>query len=55
MYIQYIQGLFQARLSTADYALVTSSLRYHDSLDTWTVIHVTAAKFSDSRIYKIVI
>jgi hypothetical protein len=27
-YIQYIQGLFQSGLSTADYALVTSSLHY---------------------------
>jgi hypothetical protein len=45
MYIQYIQGLFQSRLSTADYALVTSSLHYHNSLDTWTVVHMTATKF----------
>jgi hypothetical protein len=34
MYIQYIQGLFQSRLGTADYALVTSSLHYNDSLGT---------------------
>jgi hypothetical protein len=34
MYIQYIQGLFQSRLGTADYAPVTSSLHYNDSLDT---------------------
>jgi hypothetical protein len=45
MYMQYIQGLFQSRLGTADYALVTSSLHYNDSLDTWTVIHMTASKF----------
>jgi hypothetical protein len=45
MYIQYIQGLFQSRLSTADYALVTRSVHYIDSLDTWTVVHMTAAKF----------
>jgi hypothetical protein len=45
MYIQYIQGLFQSRLGTADYAPVTSSLQYNDSLDTWTAIHMTAAKF----------
>jgi hypothetical protein len=45
MYIQYIQGLFQSRLGTADYAPVTSSLHYNDSLDTWTVICLTAAKF----------
>jgi hypothetical protein len=30
MYIQNIQGLFQSRLGTADYALVTSSLLYHE-------------------------
>jgi hypothetical protein len=34
MYIQYIQGLFQSRLGTVDYALVISSLRYHGILDT---------------------
>jgi hypothetical protein len=45
MYIQYIQDLFQSRLGTADYALVTSSLHYHDSLHTWTVVHMTTAKF----------
>jgi hypothetical protein len=39
MYIQYIQGLFKSRLGTADYALVISSLV------TWTVIHMTDAKF----------
>jgi hypothetical protein len=45
MYIQYIQGLFQSTLGTADYALITSSLHNNDSLVTWTVIHITAAKF----------
>jgi hypothetical protein len=45
MYIQYLQGLFQSRLGTADYALVTSSLHSNDSLDTRTVEHMTAAKF----------
>jgi hypothetical protein len=45
VYIQYIQGLFQSRLGTADYALVTTSLHYNDSLDTWTVVHMTAVKF----------
>jgi hypothetical protein len=44
-YLQYIQGLVQSRLGTADYAPVTSSLHYNDSLDTWTAVHVTAAKF----------
>jgi hypothetical protein len=34
MYIKYMQGLFQSRLGTADYALVTSSLHYNDSLVT---------------------
>jgi hypothetical protein len=33
------------KLGTADCALVTSSLHYHDSLDTWTVVQMTAAKF----------
>jgi hypothetical protein len=49
MYIQYIQGLFQFILGTADYALVTSSLHYNDSLVTWTVIHMTVAKFKPSQ------
>jgi hypothetical protein len=40
----YIQGLFQSRFGTADYALVTGSLHYNDSLITWTVVHMTAAK-----------
>jgi hypothetical protein len=38
-------GLFQSRLCTADYVPVTSSLHYNDSLDTWTVVHMTVAKF----------
>jgi hypothetical protein len=45
-YIQYVQGHFQSRLGTADYALVTSSLHSYDSLDTWTVVLMTAAKLS---------
>jgi hypothetical protein len=45
MYMQYIQVLFQCRLCTADYALVNSSSRYHGSLDTLTVVHMTASKF----------
>jgi hypothetical protein len=52
MYIQYIQGLFQSRLGTADYALVTSSLHYNDSLDTRTVVHMTAAKFKPLIYFK---
>jgi hypothetical protein len=36
----------QSRLGTADYVLVNSSLHYNDSLVTWTVIHMTAAKFN---------
>jgi hypothetical protein len=35
MYIQYIQGLFQSRLGTADYALVTSSLHYHEDREVY--------------------
>jgi hypothetical protein len=43
MYIQYKLGLFQSQHITADYALlITSISRYHSSLDTWTVIHMTA-------------
>jgi hypothetical protein len=34
MYIQYIQGFFHSKLDTADFALVTSSLHYKDSLGT---------------------
>jgi hypothetical protein len=45
VYIRYIQGLFQSRLGTADYALVTSSCLYYGSLDTLTEVHMTAAKF----------
>jgi hypothetical protein len=30
---------------TADYALLTSNLFYHGILDTWTVVHMTTAKF----------
>jgi hypothetical protein len=46
MYIQCIKSFFQSRLGTADYApLFTSSSRYHGSSDTWTVVHMTAAKF----------
>jgi hypothetical protein len=45
MYRQDIQGFFLPQLSTADYALVTSSLLYHDTLVTWIVVHMTAAKF----------
>jgi hypothetical protein len=44
MYVQYIQGLFQSRLGTADYALVTSSLHYKRQSRHTTVVHVTAAK-----------
>jgi hypothetical protein len=43
--VQYIQGLVQSRLCTAEYALVTSSLLYYGSLDSWTVVHMTAATF----------
>jgi hypothetical protein len=46
MHIQYIQGIVQSRLGTADYAPVTSNLHNNDSLATWTVIHMTAAKFN---------
>jgi hypothetical protein len=45
MYTEYKQGIFQSRLGTADYALVTSNLHINDRLVTWTVIHMTATKF----------
>jgi hypothetical protein len=39
-------GLIQTQLSTGDYALIiTSTLCYHGSLDTWRVIQMTAVKF----------
>jgi hypothetical protein len=38
--------LFQSGPGTTDYALFTSSLRYHGSLDTWTFVHMTAAAAS---------
>jgi hypothetical protein len=43
----YVQCIFiQSRLSTADYALVVIiSPNYRSSLDTWTVVWMTAAKF----------
>jgi hypothetical protein len=42
----YIQGFIQSRLSTVDYALlVTTSSNYRRSLDTWTVVQMTATKF----------
>jgi hypothetical protein len=34
MYVQYVQGLRQSKLSTAEYALVSSSFRYNSSLVT---------------------
>jgi hypothetical protein len=36
LYVQYIQGLCQSRFG---------SIIFHLSLDTWKVIHLTAAKF----------
>jgi hypothetical protein len=42
MYMRYILDLCQHRLSTADHA---NNLRYNSSLDTWTVVRLTADKF----------
>jgi hypothetical protein len=42
MYIQYVQGL-QAQYSRL--CPISSSFCYHGSLDTWTVVCLTAAKF----------
>jgi hypothetical protein len=48
MYVQYIQSFFQSRHGTADYALlVTISSNYRSSLDTRTVVQMTAAKFEN--------
>jgi hypothetical protein len=44
--IKCIQGLLQSRIGTADYApLLTNSSRHNGNLDTWTFVHMTAAKF----------
>jgi hypothetical protein len=46
MHMKYIESFFQSGLSTADFiVLVTISSHYHISLDTWTVVQMTAAKF----------
>jgi hypothetical protein len=46
IYIQYIHGLLQSQLGTTDYALLFTSIScYHGSSDTWTLVHMTAAKF----------
>jgi hypothetical protein len=43
--IHYIQGLCQSRLGTADYALLIVAEATRVLLDTWKVVHMTAAKF----------
>jgi hypothetical protein len=43
--IQYVQGLCQSRLSTADYALLLVAFATTAVLDTSTVVCLTAAKF----------
>jgi hypothetical protein len=45
VYIQYVQGLCQSRLSTADYALFLVAFATTAVLDTWTVVCLTAVKF----------
>jgi hypothetical protein len=52
-YVQYIQASFSPGFAQQimPYLLGT---RYHGSLDTWTVVHMTAAKF-EPLIYKTLI
>jgi hypothetical protein len=46
MYVQYIQGLGQSRLSIADHALLVRSCScYNGSLVTWTVISLNLLYF----------
>jgi hypothetical protein len=45
MCIRYVQDLCQSRLSTADYALISSTFAYNSSLASGTVVCLTAAKF----------
>jgi hypothetical protein len=51
MYVQYVQGLCQSRLRTADYALISSSFHYNSSLVTGMVVCLTAAKFNSYIFY----
>lgn len=44
-YLQYVWGLWQPRLGTADIFPVKGSSCYHGSLDTWTFVPVTAVIF----------
>jgi hypothetical protein len=43
LYVQYLQGLCQSRLSTAYYALFLVAFATTAVLDTWTVVCLTAA------------
>jgi hypothetical protein len=44
--MQYMQSFIQSLLGRADYLLlVIISLNYRSSLETWTVVLMTAAKF----------
>jgi hypothetical protein len=43
--MQYVQGLCQSRVSTADYDLISSSSCYNSGLVTWTAVCLTVAKF----------
>jgi hypothetical protein len=47
MYMQYILGLCQHRLSTADHT--KTAVAYTTTADTWTVERLTAAKFKKPR------
>jgi hypothetical protein len=52
LYIQFVQNLRQSRLGTVLLCPINSSLRYNGSLDTWTVIRVTASK-SESFVFSV--
>jgi hypothetical protein len=43
--VQYVQGLFSVQAQYNRLCPISSSFRYNGSLDTWTVVCLTAAKF----------
>jgi hypothetical protein len=52
--VQYLQGLCQSGLSTADYALLLAAFATTAVLDTCTVVCLTAAKFKLEGVYRAV-
>jgi hypothetical protein len=51
MYMQYIPGLCQHRLRTADPAKTSVSLSYNSNTDTWTVVRLTYSTYQVSYCY----